>query len=55
VRVVVEEGEAGNVGGSGGEVHLPLLPPGDVGDGAALAGLGHHVVKLPKQKKVKAK
>jgi hypothetical protein len=29
VRVVVVEGEAGNVGGSGGEVHLPLLPLGD--------------------------
>jgi hypothetical protein len=49
VRVVVVEGEAGNVGGSGGEVHFSLLPPGDVGDGAALAGLGHHVVQLPKQ------
>jgi hypothetical protein len=29
VRVVVVEGEAGNVGGGGSEVHLPLLPPGE--------------------------
>ncbi len=44
---MVVESQAGDVRGGVGELQLPLLPPADVGDGAGLAGLGHHVVQLP--------